>query len=356
MRRTQTAVASKPKKGKGRFIRFTIILLLVALMAILFAGLTFIQGNKLMRDEKVSLDTYAANNMHSFIPVTFLSLDDHTNLNGWFFPAKNSNGISLIIIHPHASHRLPFGNETRELIQIANKVGYNVLTFDQRHAGSSDGELSTFGYTEWEDVVAAMRYLYNATGSPDVVLYGIGCGVTSAIAAWNHLPEGYLPNSKGEVSDGQATEVIEEVANEALHNLTFRRNAIKGMILDSPLPFSDDYIKYAVQEGDFFLHSITKHTVPYAVRLTAGLAKNIDITKSVRDLPIPVLIIQQTSYGEIDSQNTNAVSTARLTQHHGLTDVYTSKSTGLYESFFDDQERYIEIVLNYLKKLDNSKQ
>ena len=40
--------------------------------------------------------------------------------------------------------------------------------------------------------------------------------MTSAIAAWNHLPEGYLPNSKGEVSDGQATEVIEEVANEAL--------------------------------------------------------------------------------------------------------------------------------------------
>ena len=148
MRRTQTAVASKPKKGKGRFIRFTIILLLVALMAILFAGLTFIQGNKLMRDEKVSLDTYAANNMHSFIPVTFLSLDDHTNLNGWF-SGKKIQMASFNYHSPPCQPSLALRQRDEGLIQIANKVGYNVLTFDQRHAGSSDGELSTFGYTEW---------------------------------------------------------------------------------------------------------------------------------------------------------------------------------------------------------------
>ncbi|HHX37822.1 MAG TPA: hypothetical protein GX717_07570, partial [Clostridiaceae bacterium] len=147
MRKISSVGASKPKNGKGRFIRFTTILLFIAILAILLSVLTFSQANQLMRDERQMLDTYAANDMPTFRPVSFLSLDDRTTLNGWFFGAKRAHGTSLIILHPHSSNRLPFGVSTRDLINRATSSGYNVLTFDQHHAGNSEGKLSTFGYT-----------------------------------------------------------------------------------------------------------------------------------------------------------------------------------------------------------------
>ncbi|HHX37313.1 MAG TPA: hypothetical protein GX717_04955, partial [Clostridiaceae bacterium] len=203
---------------------------------------------------------------------------------------------------------------------------------------------------EWENVIAAMRYLYNATGSADVVLYGIGCGVTTAISTWEHLPEAYSIDNEN-TSPAVADPVTEAIPNDALSRLAFRRDAIKGFIFDSPLPESDEYIRFTVRERNFFLHSITQYTVPYAIRLTAGLVKNINVKQMVTDLPVPLLIIQQETYGDLDAPLTLAVSEARLKETHGMTDIFTSAATEPYSSYADDAERYLDIVGNYLDKL-----
>jgi fermentation-respiration switch protein FrsA (DUF1100 family) len=86
--------------------------------------------------------------------VTFLSADNDVRLSGWFFPSA-AGAPTVVLCHGVWTGR-------RECLPLAlrfQRAGYNVLCFDFRAHGLSDGRYISVGHHETNDVIGAVRYL-----------------------------------------------------------------------------------------------------------------------------------------------------------------------------------------------------
>lgn len=102
---------------------------------------------------------------------------DDIRLHGWYLPATQARG-TLLFLHGNAgniSHRL-------DSLQIFHNLGLNVLLFDYRGYGESEGRPDEAG--TYRDAEAAWDYLVTKRGeSPRrIVLFGRSLG--ASVAAW----------------------------------------------------------------------------------------------------------------------------------------------------------------------------
>ncbi|MGI9146898.1 MAG: alpha/beta hydrolase [Chloroflexota bacterium] len=94
--------------------------------------------------------------------VRFTSDVDDVRISGWFFCASGSRPAPAVVL----CHGI--GTGRRECLPLAlrfSAAGYNVLCFDFRAHGMSDGQFSSVGLHETNDVIGAVRYL---KGRPEV--------------------------------------------------------------------------------------------------------------------------------------------------------------------------------------------
>lgn len=126
----------------------------------------------------------------AFEEVTFDATDALT-LHGWWIPATGSDR-AVVIMHGHGGsmdwdvHRAP----------ALHAAGFNVLLFDFRAHGRSEGGVITFGYLERRDVLGAVRFLYSRS-MRRIGLLGFSFG---GIAAMLTAP--VCPDIAAVVSDG----------------------------------------------------------------------------------------------------------------------------------------------------------
>ena len=99
-------------------------------------------------------------------PVTFLSRDG-LKISGWFIPAENPIG-GIILCHGHPANRMEMLPAARTL----HPAGFNILLFDFRSLGESEGELCSIGLHETQDLQGAADYLL---ARPE--MDGLGLGV-----------------------------------------------------------------------------------------------------------------------------------------------------------------------------------
>ena len=98
--------------------------------------------------------------------------DDGLELVGWWIaPVDEANGRTVILVHGLAANRSAM--LTRAVMLAQN--GYQTFLFDLRNHGESQGEVTTVGYLEAQDVLAAATYLRSR---PDVD--------PTQIAVWGH--------------------------------------------------------------------------------------------------------------------------------------------------------------------------
>jgi fermentation-respiration switch protein FrsA (DUF1100 family) len=88
--------------------------------------------------------------------VSFMSVKDNTRISGWFFAASGPpRGPAVVLCHGIWTGR-------RECLPLALRfraAGYNVLCFDFRAHGRSDGRFISVGHHETDDVIGAVHYL-----------------------------------------------------------------------------------------------------------------------------------------------------------------------------------------------------
>ena len=106
-----------------------------------------------------------------------LKTQDGLNLDGWYVPSKQNVGV-ILFFHGNTgniSHRF-------ETIDIFHLMGYNVLIFDYRGYGQSEGRPSEQG--TFLDAKAALAYLTEQRGilEKDVIIFGRSLG--GAVATW----------------------------------------------------------------------------------------------------------------------------------------------------------------------------
>jgi len=105
--------------------------------------------------------------------------EDNLTLKGWFIPAPEFSSRTIICLHGHASNRSIVMSHTYFL----REHGFNLLYFDFRGAGESQGKISSVGYLEGRDLKAAMQFLRDnkEQEAEHIAIYGISMGAAVAI-------------------------------------------------------------------------------------------------------------------------------------------------------------------------------
>lgn len=153
-------------------------------------------------------------------------------LRGWYIPAVNEARGTIIYCHGLNRWRV----EMLPRAAFGHSLGYNALFFDFRHAGRSDGEITTLGYQERLDVLGAIRYaLAEKKAARPVILWGVSMGAAAALMAAAESPD-----VAGVISDSTFLSFSETIRH---HTRLFLR-------LPS-FPIADEVIHWSAWRGNF---------------------------------------------------------------------------------------------------------
>jgi fermentation-respiration switch protein FrsA (DUF1100 family) len=101
---------------------------------------------------------------------------DGVTLRGWYIPAENS--VKTLIVCSGANGSL---DADVHVTPWLHEAGYNVLLFNWRAHGQSDGDVVTLGFNERYDLIAAVQFA-KEKGAERVGVLGFSMGGTVAIA------------------------------------------------------------------------------------------------------------------------------------------------------------------------------
>ena len=113
--------------------------------------------------------------------VSFTTTDNLT-LRGWWIPAK-AGKKTIILLHGYSADK----GDILPIMAFLNKT-YNLLLFDFRYLGQSEGKYSTLGAKETEDLSSAIRFL-KSRGITEVGVWGFSMGGAVALMTALEAPE-----------------------------------------------------------------------------------------------------------------------------------------------------------------------
>ncbi len=147
------------------------VLLLAALAWLAWAG-----SGRLIARRTPDVQTSPADYGLTYEEVSFPSRDGLT-LRGWFIPADRARG-AVVFCHGHG------GSMDPDVIYAPwfHEAGLNVLMFDFRAHGRSEGAQVSMGYFERQDLLGAVDYLQRR-GIAEVGVLGFSLGGAVAITA-----------------------------------------------------------------------------------------------------------------------------------------------------------------------------
>ncbi len=139
----------------------------------------------------------------SFENISFATRDGLT-LRGWFIPAENPHG-TIVVCHGYTGDCSP----DLQYAPLFHQHDYNMLFFDFRGHGMSDGDYTSLVYFERTDLLAALDHL-QTRGIAQAGLFGLSMGGAIALAT---AP--LSPMVVGVVSDSTFDELWRMIAHQA---------------------------------------------------------------------------------------------------------------------------------------------
>lgn len=99
---------------------------------------------------------------------------DGINLSGWFIPGKNKKAI--ILVHGFEANKI----KMLRYCPFLNETGFNILLFDLRYFGESQGKYCSLGYYEKKDIQAAVKFIKDR-GIRDVGILAESMGAAATV-------------------------------------------------------------------------------------------------------------------------------------------------------------------------------
>jgi len=133
--------------------------------------------------------------------------EDSIRLSAWEIPAQQVSNRTIIVNHPLTTTR--YGSqegldgvaaEFLPMLRHLHDAGYNIITYDHRGQGESDGGLGGntrgteapvgAGVTEWQDVVASLNYVlgHDEFGDNEIIFLSQCMGANATFLAWHNEP------------------------------------------------------------------------------------------------------------------------------------------------------------------------
>lgn len=146
-------------------------------------GLSYWVGYKLAHPQHLPLSSNPAWWGMSFRNVTFTDPGDSLRLTGWWVPHPGSP-LTVIISHGYRNNRVGHSVPQLAVARALHQMGANVLLFDFRGSGDSEGHLTSVGIFEQKDLIAADHaVLTRWAPHSKIVLLGYSMGASTALMA-----------------------------------------------------------------------------------------------------------------------------------------------------------------------------
>jgi dipeptidyl aminopeptidase/acylaminoacyl peptidase len=184
--------AKKPFYRTRKFRRLFLILLIIGF--ILYSVGSIFAANYLTTSPSRSLGLYTPKDVGlKYEEISVQSpADDKITLRGWWIPNSKSDRV-LILSHVKNGTRSVF----LPLFKPLSDAGYNLLAYDMRGQGLSDGDHYTYGQKEQQDLLGVVSFVKGKGFAPGK----IGALGWSMGAATSLLAMGATPDIKATVSD-----------------------------------------------------------------------------------------------------------------------------------------------------------
>ena len=157
------------------------LLTLIVVIAVATLGISGYLGYSMTRVERTAVEQDPALAGLDYEDVSFPSLEDDLTLHGCFLPAPDSQEV-IIMVHGADQHR---ADPSIGMLSIASELvehGYNVLMFDLRGHGESEGNMMSAGYYEKRDLNGAVEYV-KGRGFQRIGVLGFSVGAATALMA-----------------------------------------------------------------------------------------------------------------------------------------------------------------------------
>jgi pimeloyl-ACP methyl ester carboxylesterase len=192
---------------KNRLIK--IIAIVVAAMLVVYGGASIVGAHEAMEIPRLSLEENIspADIGLDYEDASFSSREDNVMLKGWYLPADGD--YAIIIVNGGFQPRLDDTVNTLPLARDLVAEGYNVLLFDLRGRGESEGEGRSLSNIE-RDIGGAFDYLITeGYTSERIYIIGFCSGAASACIFASQNSVGAL------VLDGCFANAYNMVVNQA---------------------------------------------------------------------------------------------------------------------------------------------
>src|SRR5260221_12006084 len=132
-------------------------------------------ASSLMRRRRPDPEDPPSNYGLDFEEISFISRD-HIKIVGWWIPAPDAVGTIVVCSGQNGS----MDGDTKQIPPL-HEAGFNVLMFDFRAHGRSEGDCVTIGMYEKEDLLGALDYLGDVRGIMRVGVLGFSMGAAVAL-------------------------------------------------------------------------------------------------------------------------------------------------------------------------------
>jgi alpha-beta hydrolase superfamily lysophospholipase len=110
-------------------------------------------------------------------PFGQVTLQSNKRVEGWYVPVDSAKG-TVVICHGFSGHK----GSMLDKSEVFNAMGYNTFLIDFMGSGGSDGNQTTIGYFEAQEVCSAFLYVKKKTTQP-VMLFGTSMGAAAIMKA-----------------------------------------------------------------------------------------------------------------------------------------------------------------------------
>ena len=208
--------------AKLRWLKVTAIV--IAAILFVYVGLSVFGAKAAMEIPRLLLDLSRSPDTVglAYQDVSFTSRDDGVLLKGWYLPGGGQSVI--VIVHGGFQNRLDDNVNTLELARDLVAEDYNVLLFDLRGRGQSEGRGLSLSNIE-RDIGGAVDYLQGEGYPPErIYIIGFCSGAASACIFASQNSVGAL------VLDGCFADVHDMVVGQA------ELQGIPGLLVDCFAP------------------------------------------------------------------------------------------------------------------------
>jgi fermentation-respiration switch protein FrsA (DUF1100 family) len=184
----KTKIQSEIKTHHKKTYILVAIIVLAALITSAVFGISGYVGWNLTHPVREKIKTTPLSIGLTYKNIQFTSRGDNLRLKGWLIPSNGSNK-TVIIAHGFRKNRLQTDVPGLPIAEFLVAKGYNVLMFDFRNSGESEGELTSVGQFEVQDLLGAIDYIKSRPEiSQQIVLFGFSMGASTAILAGAREP------------------------------------------------------------------------------------------------------------------------------------------------------------------------